>query len=189
MLHQAEYMTICLWHMTFILADSFFVVFRDTSWHCVSYIGYIGSPSRIKISFHLELLHQFMKHFFWMWCDNTFSFSFYVFDMLCGFLFWAKYCWQAQTLRDTFPASDKSLGRLLGEVPYLSDGALNLLESLCCPESKETNDKDFQSGDRVTQGLSAVWNLILLRPANQDRCLQIALKVCNIVLMWCYLLL
>lgn len=82
----------------------------------------------------------------------------------------------AQTLRDTFPASDKSLGRLLGEVPYLSDGALKLLESLCSPESREKQDKDFQNGDRVTQGLSAVWNLILLRPANRERCLQIALK-------------
>lgn len=99
-----------------------------------------------------------------------------------------KHYRQAQTLRDTFPASDKSLGRLLGEVPYLSDGALNLLESLCSPESREKLDKDFQSGDRVTQGLSAVWNLILLRPANRERCLQIALKVClsNVVSTKCY---
>lgn len=82
----------------------------------------------------------------------------------------------AQTLRDTFPASDKSLGRLLGDVPYLSEGALNLLESLCSPEDMEKRDKDFQSGDRVTQGLSAVWSLILLRPSNRDRCLKIALK-------------
>lgn len=82
----------------------------------------------------------------------------------------------AQTLRDTFPASDKSLGKLLGEVPCLSQGALKLLESLCSPENKENHDKDFQSGDRVTQGLSAVWSLILLRPSNRDICLQIALK-------------
>lgn len=84
---------------------------------------------------------------------------------------------QAQTLRDTFPASDKSLGRLLAEVPFLSEGVLHLLESLCFPENKEGNDKDFQSGDRVTQGLSVVWSLILLRPADRDRCLQIALQV------------
>ncbi|KAJ0979439.1 hypothetical protein J5N97_014913 [Dioscorea zingiberensis] len=57
---------------------------------------------------------------------------------------------QAETLRDTFPASDKSLGRLLAEVPYLLDGVLKLLESLCSPENNEKNDKDFQSGDRVT---------------------------------------
>nr|XP_029120291.1 uncharacterized protein LOC105044609 isoform X2 [Elaeis guineensis] len=81
----------------------------------------------------------------------------------------------AETLRDTFPASDKSLSRLLGEVPYLPEGVLKLLERLCSPEN-ERHDKDFQSGDRVTQGLSAVWNLILLRPSNRDRCLQIALQ-------------
>ncbi|KAJ0979353.1 hypothetical protein J5N97_014827 [Dioscorea zingiberensis] len=82
----------------------------------------------------------------------------------------------AETLRDTFPASDKSLGRLLAEVPYLPDGVLKLLESLCSPENNEKNDKDFQSGDRVTQGLSIVWSLILLRPSNRDRCLHIALQ-------------
>ncbi|CAN6200376.1 unnamed protein product [Urochloa humidicola] len=53
----------------------------------------------------------------------------------------------AENLRDMFPASDKSLGKLLCE-----------------------------SGDRVTQGLSAVWNLIMLRPSNRDRCLEIALQ-------------
>lgn len=80
----------------------------------------------------------------------------------------------AQSLRDTFPASDKSLGRLLCEVPYLSEGALKLLESLCAPEGKQ--EKDLLTGDRVTQGLSAVWNIISTRPASRDRCLQIALK-------------
>ncbi|KAK8913542.1 hypothetical protein KSP39_PZI023708 [Platanthera zijinensis] len=85
----------------------------------------------------------------------------------------------AEALRDTFPATDKSLGRLLGEVPYLSEGALRMLESLCSPESKE-QDPDFQSGDRVTQGLIAVWSLILLRPSSRDRCLQIVLQVCYI---------
>ncbi|KAG1339102.1 putative symplekin [Cocos nucifera] len=84
----------------------------------------------------------------------------------------------AEILRDTFPASDKSLSRLLGEVPYLPEGVLKLLERLCSPEN-ERHEKDFQSGDRVTQGLSAVWNLILLRPSNRDRCLQIALQVAN----------
>ncbi|XP_026660999.2 symplekin isoform X2 [Phoenix dactylifera] len=81
----------------------------------------------------------------------------------------------AETLHDTFPALDKSLSRLLGEVPYLPEGVLKLLERLCSPEN-ERHEKDFQSGDRVTQGLSAVWNLILLRPSNRDRCLQIALQ-------------
>jgi hypothetical protein len=76
-----------------------------------------------------------------------------------------------------FPASDKSLGKLLCEIPYLPEGVLKLLESLCSPGSNERQDKDIQSGDRVTQGLSAVWNLIMLRPSNRDRCLEIALQV------------
>lgn len=82
----------------------------------------------------------------------------------------------AEALRDNFPATDKSLGRLLGEVPYLSEGVLKMLECLCSPESKEKQDPDFQSGDRVTQGLIAVWSLILLRPSSRDRCLQIVLQ-------------
>ncbi|XP_024312519.1 symplekin isoform X2 [Brachypodium distachyon] len=82
----------------------------------------------------------------------------------------------AENLRDMFPASDKSLGKLLCEMPYLSDGVLKLLESLCSPGNNEKQDKDLQSGDRVTQGLSAVWNLIMLRPSNRDRCLEIALQ-------------
>ncbi|KAJ4971323.1 hypothetical protein NE237_004422 [Protea cynaroides] len=82
----------------------------------------------------------------------------------------------AETLRDSFPASDKSLTRLLGEVPYLPKTALKLLECLCCPGSSEKVDKELQSGDRVTQGLSAVWSLILLRPPIRDICLKIALQ-------------
>ncbi|CAL5060884.1 unnamed protein product [Urochloa decumbens] len=82
----------------------------------------------------------------------------------------------AENLRDMFPASDKSLGKLLCEIPYLPEGVLKLLEGLCSPGSNEKQDKDIQSGDRVTQGLSAVWNLIMLRPSNRDRCLEIALQ-------------
>jgi symplekin len=82
----------------------------------------------------------------------------------------------AENLRDMFPASDKSLGKLLCEIPYLPEGVLKLLEGLCSPGSDEKQDKDIQSGDRVTQGLSAVWNLIMLRPSNRDRCLGIALQ-------------
>ncbi|KAG2647814.1 hypothetical protein PVAP13_2KG241400 [Panicum virgatum] len=82
----------------------------------------------------------------------------------------------AESLRDMFPASDKSLGKLLCEIPYLPEGVLKLLEGLCSPESNEKQDKDIQSGDRVTQGLSAVWNLIMLRPLNRNRCLEIALQ-------------
>ncbi|KAM0841803.1 hypothetical protein ACQ4PT_058783 [Festuca glaucescens] len=83
---------------------------------------------------------------------------------------------EAENLRDMFPASDKSLGKLLCEIPYLPEGVLKLLEDLCSPGNNEKQDKDLQSGDRVTQGLSAVWNLIMLRPSNRDRCLEIALQ-------------
>ncbi|XP_058110235.1 uncharacterized protein LOC131253301 isoform X3 [Magnolia sinica] len=82
----------------------------------------------------------------------------------------------AETLRDSFPASDKSLSRLLGEAPYLPKTAFKLLECLCSPGSNEKNDKESQSGDRVTQGLSAVWSLILQRPSIRDICLKIALQ-------------
>lgn len=82
----------------------------------------------------------------------------------------------AETLRDSFPASDKSLSKLLGEVPYLPKAVLKLLECLCSPGSNKTIDRESQSGDRVTQGLSAVWSLILLRPSNRDACLKIALQ-------------
>ncbi|XP_026425320.1 uncharacterized protein LOC113321634 [Papaver somniferum] len=82
----------------------------------------------------------------------------------------------AETLRDSFPASDKSLSRLFGEVPYLPGPAFKLLESLCSPGSSEITDKEAQSGDRVTQGLSAVWSLILQRPPIRDICLKIALQ-------------
>ncbi|XP_055812650.1 uncharacterized protein LOC129882403 [Solanum dulcamara] len=82
----------------------------------------------------------------------------------------------AETLRDSFPASDKSLSRLLGEAPRLPNSTLKLLESLCCPGSCERDEKELHSGDRVTQGLSTVWNLILLRPPMREACLKIALQ-------------
>ncbi|BFG36416.1 hypothetical protein CerSpe_226900 [Prunus speciosa] len=82
----------------------------------------------------------------------------------------------AETLRDSFPASDKSLSRLLGEVPYLPNSVLKLLECMCSPGSSDTTEKETQGGDRVTQGLSTVWSLILLRPPFRDPCLKIALQ-------------
>lgn len=83
---------------------------------------------------------------------------------------------QAETLRDSFPASDKSLSRLLGEAPYLPKSIFKLLESLCCP-GNSNKDGELQTGDRVTQGLSAIWSLILLRPPIRDVCLKVALQV------------
>ncbi|CAN6463169.1 unnamed protein product [Victoria cruziana] len=82
----------------------------------------------------------------------------------------------AEALRDSFPASDKSLSRLFGEAPYLPKPAFKLLECLCCPGNSEICSKELKSGDRVTQGLSAVWSLILLRPPIRDVCLKIALQ-------------
>ncbi|OWM81734.1 uncharacterized protein LOC116195754 [Punica granatum] len=81
----------------------------------------------------------------------------------------------AEALRDSFPASDKSLSRLLSEVPYLPESILKLLEQLCSPDHAG-KPEESQSGDRVTQGLSAVWSLILLRPPMCDACLKIALQ-------------
>ncbi|KAL1206764.1 hypothetical protein V5N11_002212 [Cardamine amara subsp. amara] len=82
----------------------------------------------------------------------------------------------AEALRDSFPPSDKSLSKLLGDSPFLPKSVLKLLESLCCPGSGDKVEKDLQSGDRVTQGLSAVWSLILMRPGIRNDCLKIALQ-------------
>ncbi|XP_038693339.1 symplekin isoform X2 [Tripterygium wilfordii] len=82
----------------------------------------------------------------------------------------------AETLRDSFPPSDKSLSRLLNEAPYLPKSILKLLECLCCSGNCEKPEKDLQGGDRVTQGLSTIWSLILVRPPIRDVCLKIALQ-------------
>ncbi|GAB2265601.1 hypothetical protein Dimus_039725 [Dionaea muscipula] len=82
----------------------------------------------------------------------------------------------AETVRDSFPASDKSLSRLLGEVPYLRKSIFKLLECLCSPLTNTNDGKELHGGDRVTQGLSAVWNLIMLRPALRDGLLKIMLQ-------------
>ncbi|GFY83753.1 HEAT repeat-containing protein [Actinidia rufa] len=54
---------------------------------------------------------------------------------------------QAETLRDSFPASGKSLSRLLGEAPYLPKSIFKLLESLCSPCGNDKDDKELHSGD------------------------------------------
>ncbi|XP_021722508.1 uncharacterized protein LOC110689995 [Chenopodium quinoa] len=81
----------------------------------------------------------------------------------------------AKSLLDTLPASDKSFSRLLGEAPMLTDSIMRLLESLCYPDGSDMRGKDVRD-DRVTQGLGAVWSLILGRPLNRLACLSIALK-------------
>ncbi|XP_021744745.1 uncharacterized protein LOC110710718 isoform X2 [Chenopodium quinoa] len=82
----------------------------------------------------------------------------------------------AETLRDSFPPSDKSLSCLFSEVPYLPKSSLKLLECLCSPEIGDKDEKELHNGDRVTQGLSAVWSLIMLRPTLRDVLLKIALQ-------------
>lgn len=75
---------------------------------------------------------------------------------------------------DSLPANDKSFSRLLGEVPYLPESMMRLLVDLCSENYPGQYGRD---GDRVTQGLGAVWSLILGRPPNRQACLDIALKV------------
>ncbi|XVF39705.1 hypothetical protein PTKIN_Ptkin01aG0054500 [Pterospermum kingtungense] len=82
----------------------------------------------------------------------------------------------AKSLLDTFPASDKSFSKLLGEVPFLPDSALKLLEDLCYSDVFDVNGKEICDAERVTQGLGVVWSLILGRPNNRQACLSIALK-------------
>ncbi|KAL2622737.1 hypothetical protein R1flu_002942 [Riccia fluitans] len=82
----------------------------------------------------------------------------------------------AQGLRDTLPPSDKALSRLLAEVPVLPMGALELLQGLCNPSSAAKDGKEPAAGDRITQGLSALWSLILQRPPARETCLKMALQ-------------
>ncbi|KAH1065466.1 hypothetical protein J1N35_030453 [Gossypium stocksii] len=85
----------------------------------------------------------------------------------------------AKSLLDTFPASDKSFSRLLGEVPFLPDSALKLLDDLCCFNVFDATGKETRDAESVMQGLGVVWSLILGRPNNRQACLSIALKVAN----------
>ncbi|KAH9555778.1 hypothetical protein CY35_08G133900 [Sphagnum magellanicum] len=78
----------------------------------------------------------------------------------------------AQGLRDSLPSSDKSLSRLLGDAPLLPLTSLKLVEDLCNPEG----GGEVPTGDRITQGLSALWSLILQRPPTRGTCLKMALK-------------
>ena len=78
---------------------------------------------------------------------------------------------------DSFPASDKSFSKLLGEVPCLPDSAMKLLGELCYSDVTDQHGKDIRDVERVTQGLGAVWSLILGRPRYRQACLDIALKV------------
>ncbi|KAK7352949.1 hypothetical protein VNO80_18380 [Phaseolus coccineus] len=82
----------------------------------------------------------------------------------------------AKTLLDSFPASDKSFSRLLGEVPLLPESSLKILNDLCYSDVIGHDGKVIRDIERVTQGLGAIWSLILGRPQNRQACLGIALK-------------
>ncbi|PPR83126.1 hypothetical protein GOBAR_AA37589 [Gossypium barbadense] len=103
--------------------------------------------------------------------DDTSSYSGVIYEKFL--LAVAKY------LLDTFPASDKSFSRLLGEVPFLPDSALKLLDDLCCFNVFDATRKETRDAERVMQGLGVVWSLILGRPNNRQACLSKALKVVN----------
>ncbi|XP_068304402.1 uncharacterized protein [Pyrus communis] len=82
----------------------------------------------------------------------------------------------AKSLLESFPASDKSFSRLLGEVPILPDSTLKLLDDLCYSDVIDQQGKDVRDIERVTQGLGAVWSLILGRPHYRQSFLDITLK-------------
>lgn len=84
---------------------------------------------------------------------------------------------QAKSLLEFFPASDKSFSRLLGEVPLLPESALKVLDDLCYSGVIDHQGKVIRDIERVTQGLGAIWSLILGRPQYRQACLDIALKV------------
>lgn len=109
-------------------------------------------------------------------------YSFTLLAMASGSCFMLSFTFlpmQAETLRSSFPSSDKSLNRLLCEVPYLPKSIFDLLEDLCCPGASNKDDKF--NAERVRQGLGIVWSLIYLRPPTRDGCLEIALKVSSFV--------
>lgn len=59
----------------------------------------------------------------------------------------------------------------------MPDSALKLVGDLCCADVTDQHGKDIRDVERVTQGLGAVWSLILGRPRYRQACLDIALKV------------
>ncbi|XP_071722740.1 uncharacterized protein [Rutidosis leptorrhynchoides] len=82
----------------------------------------------------------------------------------------------AKSLLENFPPLDKSFSKVLSDAPLLPESALNLLEDLCYADVVDAHGKEFRDGERVTQGLGAVWSLILGRPNKRQACLDIALK-------------
>jgi len=65
----------------------------------------------------------------------------------------------------------------MGEVPLLPESALKVLNDLCCSSVTDHHGKVVRDIERVTQGLGAIWSLIVGRPQYRQACLDIALKV------------
>lgn len=84
---------------------------------------------------------------------------------------------------DSLPASDKSFSRLLCDAPFLTESAIKLLEDLCQLQGYENYTRDDCDGDRITQGLGAIWSLVLGRPLCRQSCLDIALKVKSVLFL------
>ncbi|XP_021283612.1 uncharacterized protein LOC110416100 isoform X2 [Herrania umbratica] len=118
-----------------------------------------------------EIVLQVLYHLYSLTVSNSVDNSSYSAVLYDKFLLAV-----AESLLDTFPASDKSFSRLLGEVPFLPDSTLRLLDDLCYSDVFDVAGKELRDAERVTQGLGAVWSLILGRPNNRQACLGIALK-------------
>ncbi|XP_022772986.1 uncharacterized protein LOC111315495 isoform X4 [Durio zibethinus] len=118
-----------------------------------------------------EIVLQVLYHLYSLTVSNSVDNSSYSAVLYENFLLAV-----AKSLLDTFPASDKSFSRLLGEVPFLPDSALKLLDDLCYTDVFDVTGREIRDAERVTQGLGVVWSLILGRPNNRQACLGIALK-------------
>ncbi|XWS24027.1 hypothetical protein CRYUN_Cryun28dG0066000 [Craigia yunnanensis] len=118
-----------------------------------------------------EIVLQVLYHLYSLTVSNSVDNSSYSAVLYAKFLVAV-----AKSLLDTFPASDKSFSRLFGEVPFLPDSALKLLDDLCYSDVFDVTGKEIHDAERVTQGLGVVWSLILGRPNNRQVCLGIALK-------------
>ncbi|XVE95126.1 hypothetical protein REPUB_Repub02eG0069500 [Reevesia pubescens] len=118
-----------------------------------------------------EIVLQVLYHLYSLTVSNSVDNSSYSAVLYEKFLLTV-----AKSLLDTFPSSDKSFSRLLGEVPFLPDSALKLLDDLCYSDVFDVTGKEIRDAERVTQGLGMVWSLILGRPNNRQACLGIALK-------------
>eukprot|EP00252_Welwitschia_mirabilis_P011518 TRINITY_DN25785_c0_g1_i1.p1 TRINITY_DN25785_c0_g1~~TRINITY_DN25785_c0_g1_i1.p1 ORF type:complete len:912 (+),score=186.33 TRINITY_DN25785_c0_g1_i1:161-2737(+) len=81
-----------------------------------------------------------------------------------------------QHLRHSFPSTSKLLERLLVEVPFLPDSVLDILRDMCLSSTMDTDVKETRNLERVTQGLTILWNLILYRQPSRSACLEIALQ-------------